>query len=250
MNKKFLIIAFLLTLMSFAIAGNYVIGTIISQQEFNTNNFDDYDFAQNIIDKQIDDEALIVTFTIESFEKTDSNDYLVVDKNIVFTYWKDRYYNCRLTQSYEYCMAQVNKNILDRLDFAIQQEKELLNSWKNTTLFDDELLTIDTFYYDLPQYIIGKSYVVGDSFLYENVAYEVIQNHTSQSDWLPSKTHSLYKLKSLSVGNIVSDWVQPTGAHDAYNIGDRVLFNGQVYESLINANVWSPIVYPAGWRLI
>lgn len=45
-------------------------------------------------------------------------------------------------------------------------------------------------------------------------------------------------------------WVQPTGAHDAYAIGDRVSFNGANYESKIAANVWSPTVYPAGWQLI
>jgi hypothetical protein len=45
-------------------------------------------------------------------------------------------------------------------------------------------------------------------------------------------------------------WVQPTGAHDAYKLGDRVSFNGADYESRIAANVWSPSVYPAGWLLI
>jgi hypothetical protein len=43
-------------------------------------------------------------------------------------------------------------------------------------------------------------------------------------------------------------WVQPTGAHDAYNTGDRVTFEGKVYESLINANTYSPTAYPAGWQ--
>lgn len=42
-------------------------------------------------------------------------------------------------------------------------------------------------------------------------------------------------------------WVRPTGAHDAYNEGDRVLFEGEVYTSLIDANTWSPSEYPAGW---
>ena len=44
------------------------------------------------------------------------------------------------------------------------------------------------------------------------------------------------------------EWKQPLGAHDAYKTGDRVTFNGKVYESVINANVWSPAVYPAGWK--
>lgn len=46
----------------------------------------------------------------------------------------------------------------------------------------------------------------------------------------------------------IPEWVQPTGAHDAYNIGDQVMFAGSAYESVINANVWSPTAYPAGWR--
>lgn len=43
-------------------------------------------------------------------------------------------------------------------------------------------------------------------------------------------------------------WVQPTGAHDAYKIGDKVTFNGQRYTSKINGNVWSPTAYQAGWQ--
>jgi hypothetical protein len=45
-------------------------------------------------------------------------------------------------------------------------------------------------------------------------------------------------------------WVQPTGAHDAYKVGDRVSFNGANYESTIAGNVWSPTAYPAGWLLL
>lgn len=43
-------------------------------------------------------------------------------------------------------------------------------------------------------------------------------------------------------------WVQPTGAHDAYKVGDRVTFEGADYESTIAGNVWSPAAYPQGWR--
>ena len=44
-------------------------------------------------------------------------------------------------------------------------------------------------------------------------------------------------------------WVQPQ-AHNPYRIGDRVSFRGSVYESVHDANVWSPAAYPMGWRLI
>ena len=44
--------------------------------------------------------------------------------------------------------------------------------------------------------------------------------------------------------------MQPTGAHDAYNIGDKVTYNGHRYECLINGNAYSPDAYPQGWKQI
>lgn len=46
------------------------------------------------------------------------------------------------------------------------------------------------------------------------------------------------------------EWKQPEGGHDAYKVGDRVTYNGKVYESTINGNVWAPDAYPQGWREI
>ena len=48
----------------------------------------------------------------------------------------------------------------------------------------------------------------------------------------------------------IPDFVQPTGAHDAYKKGDKVKFEGKIYESLIDANSYSPSAYPAGWKEI
>ena len=44
------------------------------------------------------------------------------------------------------------------------------------------------------------------------------------------------------------EFVQPTGAHDAYKKGDKITFEGKHYISLIDANVYSPTAYPAGWQ--
>lgn len=48
----------------------------------------------------------------------------------------------------------------------------------------------------------------------------------------------------------VPNFVQPTGAHDAYNVGDRVKYNGHVYESTMAGNAYSPDAYPQGWKLL
>ena len=48
-------------------------------------------------------------------------------------------------------------------------------------------------------------------------------------------------------GGSAPEWVSPTGEHDAYNVGDRVTFEGRVYVSVTDGNVWSPVDNPAGW---
>jgi hypothetical protein len=45
--------------------------------------------------------------------------------------------------------------------------------------------------------------------------------------------------------NVVPDWVQPLGSEDAYQIGDRVTHNGQIWVSTHANNVWEPGVF--GW---
>lgn len=43
-------------------------------------------------------------------------------------------------------------------------------------------------------------------------------------------------------------YVQPTGAHDAYNTGDKITYNGKKYICKINGCVWTPDAYPQGWK--
>lgn len=46
------------------------------------------------------------------------------------------------------------------------------------------------------------------------------------------------------------EYVQPTGAHDAYSVGDKVIFGGKVYVCVTANCVWSPVVYPSAWELV
>ena len=96
-----------------------------------------------------------------------------------------------------------------------------------------------------PAWTIGKAYAVNDRAQYNGTLYKCIQAHTSQSDWMPSATPALWVVVSIEE---FPEWVQPTGAHDAYNIGDKVSYNGQQYICTTDANVYAPGVY--GWDLI
>ena len=97
---------------------------------------------------------------------------------------------------------------------------------------------------------IGKSYEVGRILKYgvnkynETQLYSVIQAHTSQSDWTPDKSDSLYKAIGFTDSG-VSVWTQPLGATDAYMKGDVVSHKDKTWTSDIDNNVWEPGVY--GW---
>ena len=112
-------------------------------------------------------------------------------------------------------------------------------------LDENELLDMIDLY---DNYQVGKSYKADDIFKYENKLYRVIQEHTSQDDWIPSELPALYL--SMMPENVIPEWKQPTGGHDAYNAGDKVIFEGEVYESTIDNNTWSPTDYPSSWKLV
>ena len=107
------------------------------------------------------------------------------------------------------------------------------------TLADETALTgIELF----PMWAIGRAYAVEDRAQYNGTLYKCVQAHTSQADWTPDATPALWVVVSIDE---YPEWVQPTGAHDAYNTGDKVSYNGKHYVCTINANTYAPDVY--GW---
>lgn len=105
-----------------------------------------------------------------------------------------------------------------------------------------------------PRYQIGKAYKAKDVFSYgENSVgdaqlYQVLQEHTSSEEWTPDTATSLYKKIGVTEDGY-PEWVQPLGASDAYSKGDIVSYDGSLYRSVIDGNVWSPEAYPNGWEL-
>ena len=118
------------------------------------------------------------------------------------------------------------------------------------SLDDEKALEIATMYDPWKE---GKAYAVGDFLTYgtnsvgDPQLYKVAQAHTSQADWTPDAAASLYVAVGLDDSGYPV-WSAPTGAHDAYNTGDVVNYNGTLYQSLIDGNVYSPEAYPDGWE--
>lgn len=86
------------------------------------------------------------------------------------------------------------------------------------------------------------SYSINDRVQYNETLYKCVQAHTSQANWTPDVTPALWTKVSLDE---YPEWVQPTGAQDAYSKDDKVLHNNKHWKSDVDSNVWEPGVY--GW---
>ena len=111
----------------------------------------------------------------------------------------------------------------------------------SVTMSDETALTgVELF----PTWVVGKAYAVSDRAQYNGTLYKCVQAHTSQADWTPEATPALWVVVSIEE---YPEWVQPTGAHDAYNTGDKVSYKGKHYVCTIDGNAYAPDVY--GWDL-
>ena len=140
---------------------------------------------------------------------------------------------------------------MDRL-LAAEQLRKALQMFA-ATLADEKALEIAAVF---PVWSPDQYYTAGTVISYgtnpvgDPQLYKVAQSHMSQSIYPPgSGTESLYTAFGLDDSGYPI-WAQPSGAHDAYNKGDVVNYNGTLYESLIDGNVWSPDAYPAGWKAV
>lgn len=121
----------------------------------------------------------------------------------------------------------------------VKQLRQLIEQLA-VTLDDEAALTgVELF----PVWAIGRAYATGDRVQHGGTLYKCVQAHTSQADWTPDATPALWVVVSIDE---YPEWVQPTGAHDAYNTGDKVTHNGKTWVSDVDNNVWEPGVY--GWK--
>ena len=143
----------------------------------------------------------------------------------------------------------VNYEVLKKeLTYAekLTSQQELAMSFLADNLTDEQAVQVPLIF---EAWQVGVDYKVGKKLVYEEVLYKVLQDHTSQETWTPKDAPSLFARVLVDDGGAVLDWVQPDSTNP-YMKGDRVKFEGKIYESLIDSNVWSPTAYPAGWKEI
>lgn len=90
----------------------------------------------------------------------------------------------------------------------------------------------------------GVAYEAGDVRQRGGLLYRCVQAHTSQATWTPEDAPSLWT-RIADPAQEWPEWIQPTGAHNAYAQGAKVSHGGKRWVSDVDNNVWEPGVY--GW---
>ncbi|MBK9357711.1 MAG: hypothetical protein IPN08_10045 [Bacteroidales bacterium] len=97
------------------------------------------------------------------------------------------------------------------------------------------------------QWIVGEHVQVGWMRIYNNIKYEVIQAHQTQSDWTPPATPTLWKIYVDPTQTTV--WTYPVG----YVVNQLVTYNGHTYKCLqahTSQAGWTPTAVPALWQMV
>lgn len=96
-----------------------------------------------------------------------------------------------------------------------------------------------------PRWDDSAKYETGDRVRFQNILYKCLQDHIAQPTWSPIVTPSLWAKVLIPDPEVIPEWEQPDSTN-AYQIGDKVTFEGKTYECVIANNIWAPNVY--GWK--
>lgn len=157
---------------------------------------------------------------------------------------------------YEWQVEDIEFSEAEIQNQEAQKAMEMLNMDFQTqvqTLPDEQALLVPSVF---PLWQVGVVYEVGFKVRHNNILYKVLQAHTSQANWTPDVAVSLFAkvltepVVDPETGEIdIPKWEQPDSTNP-YMAGDKVNYDGVIYESAIDNNVWSPADYPAGWKVV
>ena len=112
-----------------------------------------------------------------------------------------------------------------------------------TTLSDEAALEVPELF---PKWT-PRAYAVGERVRYEGILYRCLQDHAENETWNPADAPSLWARVLIPDPEVIPDWVQPDSTNP-YMTGDKVRYEGHVWVSTVDNNVWAPGVY--GWEMI
>lgn len=197
-------------------------GTVIDNLKLNGNNF----ISPVEIDETIFDENCS-NVTISDGEKEDIH----INMELVQI--------TKMGEEYWFVLRDVSEQEITQRAFMLAA-----SMMATKTLSDEETLSVSVIF---PEWSSNSvSYKKDDRVRYGNMLYKCLQEHISQNSWTPDAASSLWvRINDPAIE--WPEWIQPTGAHDAYPKGAKVTHKEKKWISDIDSNVWEPGTISSNW---
>jgi hypothetical protein len=157
----------------------------------------------------------------------------------------ERTHDVDLDDTLTFSGAEELVSAMDAYSEHVDPETALLTELA-PTLTDEQAVTVLSVY---PEWSADGSYSADDRVRYSDGFYRCLQAHDAQESWNPAASASLWSAiidaTVLPIGEYPL-WQQPSSTNP-YMEGDKVTFNGSVWTSVIDNNVWAPGVF--GWEM-
>ena len=126
------------------------------------------------------------------------------------------------------------------ISVAHAREIRAIMEQQATTLTDEVALTVPEMF---PKWT-ARAYAMGERARYQGILYKCVQAHPANETYTPDVAVSLW---ARVLNDEIREWEQPDSTNP-YMTGDRVCYQGHVWESTIDYNVYAPDVY--GWEIV
>lgn len=143
----------------------------------------------------------------------------------------------------------------ERLNLALEFNKKFIaNNFISKTNAEEILVKADLTQEEIeslqglyPLWQTKDNFEVGEYIRYNDTLYKVIIKHPRQADWTPDITQNLFTV--VQAQGVIEEWGVRNLTVNPFMLGEKVRFEGVVYESTIDNNVWTPLAYSQGWKL-
>lgn len=143
-------------------------------------------------------------------------------------------------------MFEIIKSVIRNKDFELKDILEKINTvWLKSMLTKEQMEELER--------LARENAVAENSYA---PLQEQIDNTNARIDKLEARIEALENKETGEVtepeepAEEYPEYVQPTGAHDCYNAGMKMTFNGEKYICKIDGCVWDPITYPDAWEKV
>ena len=139
-------------------------------------------------------------------------------------------------------MYEIVKSVIESKDYELKDILYKINKmWIESAITEEEKTELDS--------LARQNANAENSYA---PLQEQIENIYNELDNIKAEINLLKNQEEVEEPTETVDeypeYVAPSGAHDAYNIGDKITYNGKKYICKMDGCVWSPDVYPAGWE--